>query len=156
MTEETKTRKPKKTLVEQREVLMAKLAIIEAKENGTYKIERDGAQALKFALKRRAKMLHDAQVLVNGRAKTAKSPPMATIADKITNCEERLERLKAGQDRAQGFLDNLPADIKLLEGLVTLSESGETVDIPTDLYKLGDETEPELEVRVAIENAENA
>ncbi len=156
-TTETKTTKrPKRSLAERRAALQAQIAILDAKEDGTYEMERSGLKAVKFALRRRETEKHNAEVLINGRASTAKSPALATIAEKVANAETRLASLKAGQERAQGFLDNLPTDIELLQGLVTLGEAGETVEVPDGLYQMEmeDKTEVEVEVAASITQAE--
>jgi len=147
-------------LAKQKAALLAKLAIVEAKENGTYQIKREGVKALKFALRTRRTALHAAQVLVNGRAPSAKSPALPTIVDKIKNAEKRLAGLIEGRDRAIDFLENLPADIDLLEGLVTVAESGdsnEPVKMPTGLFHMdkANETDVEVETRAAVEQAES-
>jgi len=143
-------------LAKQKAKLLAQLAIVEQKEAGTYQIEREGVKALKFALRKRNKVLHAAQVLVNGRAATSKSPVLPTVASKIQNLRDRLTNMIEGADRANLFLENLPKDIELLEGLVVIAEgdTGEIPPMPTDLYRLetDNETDVEVEVRVTIES----
>jgi hypothetical protein len=150
----TKTRKTR-TIAERKADLIAKLAILEAKENGTYvreNAEKTGLKAVRYALRRRKTELHRAKVLVEGRAATANSPALAGIMDKIENAEQRLAKLREAAEKGENFIANLPFDIDRLEKLVLVGEAGDDVEVPSDLTRLGNEadrTDAEIETKVA-------
>jgi hypothetical protein len=88
-------RKKTRPIADRKAELLAKLAILEAKENGTYEpsMEPDGLKGVKAALRRRKTALHQAQILIAGRAATDKSPALPGIDAKIENAQKRLDNL---------------------------------------------------------------
>jgi len=153
----TKTRKTR-TIEERKAELLKKLEILEAKENGTYvreNAEKTGLKAVRFALRRRKTELHRAQILVDGRAATSKSPALAGVNDKIQNLKERLAKLEEAAERGANYIANLPFDIDRLEKLVLVGEAGDDVEVPKDLTPIvndADKNEAELETKVATDS----
>jgi chromosome segregation ATPase len=136
------------------ERLEAKLAKLQAQAEGTYSDEGDTlvTKRLRSALRKRKTLLHRAEVLVNGRARTEKSPAMNGIEDKIENARKRLADLEDSQRRANEQIASLPFDIQTLTEALEAIERGEEVDFPTDLYRIpGENTTTETEVAVATE-----
>jgi hypothetical protein len=152
-------RKPKRT----KEVLLAeanaRVAKLTAQIEGTWvaeNAEKTGVKAVKAAIRRRKTALHQAKVLINGRAPTAKSPALPGIYGKIENAKLRLANMNEAADRGEAFIANLPFDIERLDALLELSEQeGEEIEVPNGLFKMGGEediTEAEHEANSVTAN----
>lgn len=145
-------RATRKEMIERKRAELEKLL---AQEAGTFTDEgSDMAKRLRKAMKKRRTILHRAEVLLNGRPATEKSPAVNGIDEKIQNAEKRLNDLIESKRRAELQVANLPFDIEKLELLLEEDEAGEEVSFPDDLFKIGGEkpTDREVEVKVSTEN----
>lgn len=109
---------------------------------------------LNAALKRRQTLLGRAQVVINGKLATAKSPATNTIEVKIENAVQRLADLRQTQSNAIEQLAELPDDIERLELLIEEHKGGADVEFPTDLYRIPgveEQTDSEAEFSAAID-----
>ena len=154
MTEQKRKRGKNRTPEEIIADLEKKIEIQKAKAAGTYDPEKDsyGVKRIRAALRRRKTALHAAEVTINGRAATAKSPALNGIDDKIDNARSRLDNLTETRNRAMLSIANLPDDIRVLEDLVQRAEKGEEVEFPTGLHHIpGDQTEAEAETASVLD-----
>lgn len=148
------TRRKRRTRQEIMDELRAKLDKYEAQEDGTYIPDEETliAKRIRKALKRRKTAIHQANVLLQGKAATEKSPAQNGIDDKIANAEARLQNLRDAKAHALDMIANLPFDIDRLEKIVEEMDKGNVPeDFPTGLYKL-----PNSKNDVEHENAESA
>jgi prefoldin subunit 5 len=153
-TENKKMTRKRATRTEMIDRLEAKLEKLRAQAEGTYTEEGDSfiTKRMRRALRTRKTLLHRAEVLVNGRARTEKSPAQNGIDEKIENARRRLADLEDSRNRAQEQIAALPFDIQTLTEALEATERGEEVDFPTDLYRVpGENTATETEVAVATE-----
>lgn len=146
----TNTNKRKRaTRQEMIERLEAKLAKLQAQAEGSFTPDAETltVKRLRSALRKRRTLLHRAEVMVNGRPGTEKSPATNGIDEKIENARKRLADLEQSKRNAEERIAALPFDIERLESLLEQSETGAEVEFPTDLFPIGGEaTETEVEV----------
>lgn len=128
---------------------------MQAKAEGRPVTEGSGLSSrLKRAKRTRETALHRAQVAVNGKAATAKSPALPTIEEKIERAQKRLDDLIETQNRALEQIAELPKDIERLELLIEAEAAGDDVEFPKGLYRLpgeGEQTEGEAETVASID-----
>lgn len=128
----------------------AKLDKLLAQKEGSFTPDAETlvVKRLRSALRRRKTALHRAEVMVNGRAATEKSPPMNGIDEKIENAQKRLADLVSSKERAEERIANLPFDISRIETILETAENdGTEPEFPTDLFMLDNEsTDSETEV----------
>ena len=142
-TNETKNKRHRATRDEMLAKLKAKIAKIEAQQAGAFNPEtEDGymVKRLNAAIRRRETVLKAAGTLINGRAATQSSPMLPPIATKIANAETRLASLRADLAQAEAVQVAMPGDIERLTSLLAQVEAGETVEFPTDLFPLPDDS----------------
>jgi uncharacterized small protein (DUF1192 family) len=138
-TNTTGIKRPRRSIEERKAALMAELARLEAKAAGTFDETSEEGYALKrlrAAVRSRETALGNAFNVLNGKAGTEKSPAVSSIGVKIQNARARLDNLIVAEQRAVEQIAALPADIETLRALVERAEKGETVEMPTNLYRL--------------------
>ena len=113
---------------------------------------------LKRALRTRETLLNRAQVTVNGKAATAKSPALPTIDEKIANVEKRLADYRETRSNALAQIAEFPQDIETLKALLASIDAGDVdpddVEFPRDLHKApgeGSTTSGEAETLASID-----
>lgn len=140
----TGIKRPRRTIEQRRADLMAELARLDAKAAGTFDPSQEegyGLKRLRAAVRSRETAMGNATAVLNGKPGTEKSPAVSSIGVKIANARARLDNLILAEQRAVEILAALPADIETLRGLVERAEKGETVEMPTNLYRLPGEDE---------------
>lgn len=154
----TTNRRKRRSPEELYQEALAKAEMYKAKMEGTYQPENDsyGVKRIRAALRKRKTALHAAQVTIDGRASTDKSPALNGIDAKIENAERRLEQLRETRERAMEQIAALPSDIETLSELVERIEDGEAEpEFPKGLHRLpgeGEQTEAEAEVASVLDN----
>ena len=126
----------------------------EAQERGERIQGNSMVSRLKRAAKTRSTLLHRAQVTVNGKAATQKSPALPTIDQKIENAEKRLADYREARSTALEQIARFPEDIEKLNLLVEAIEAGEidpdNVEFPTGLLAApGEQTQTAAEAETA-------
>jgi hypothetical protein len=153
------TKRKRATRQEMIERLEAKLQKLQAQAEGNFSDDQESniSKRLKKALRKRRTLLGRADVLLNGRPATEKSPAVNGIDEKIENAQSRLDQLIESKRRAEAQAANLPFDIEKLELLLEEVERGEEPEFPTDLFRIGTEkpTDREVEVKVAMGEEED-
>ena len=149
-------RAPKRTSLEmyQFHLREAEKALARAEGRASEANEGSLVKRLKAALKRRNTLLGRAQVVVNGKLATAKSPATNTVEDKIENAIQRLADLRLTETNAIEQLAELPDDIERLTLLVEEAKAGTDVEFPSDMYRIPgveEQTDSEAEFSAAID-----
>lgn len=122
----------------------AKLAKLEAQADGSYDAgDKPILSRLRARLRKTNTELSAARIAVDGVAKPDGSGwSRRPIDEMIENTERRLNQQRATRDRSNLLVAELPNDIARLETLIELAESGdENVEFPTDLTRLGSESD---------------
>lgn len=151
-------RKPRATRKEMIERKRAELEKLLAQEEGSYQEDTSSdsfqVKMMRKALRRRNTLLNHAQVAIDGKPATAKTPALSTIYDKIARLEERLQDAYQTRDNAELAVARLPFDIENLEKALADYDAGEVEEVvwpelsfPTD----ADPTEHDAEVAASID-----
>jgi hypothetical protein len=159
ITETPRKRAPKRTPQEMYEFHLkeAEKALARA-EGRASAVPTSMMKRLTAALKRRNTLLGRAQVVINGKLATAKSPATNTIEQKIENAIARVADLRQTQSNAIDQLAQLPEDIERLTLLIEEHKGGTDVEFPTDLYRIPgveEQTDSEAEFSAAINQEDN-
>lgn len=129
-------RKKRNTMEEQKQALLARIAEIEAKQNGTY-VDSNPNKALSKRLTATKRELFSARQNVDGIGKKdGKGWTRKPIAERIVDAENRLASLIETKARSEEFIARLPFDVDLLTKTIAAGEAGETVEMPSDLFPL--------------------
>lgn len=157
--ENSKTRNNRRTRVEMKAALEAKLAKLQAQIDGNYDESGDDSfltKRLRRAIRSRETALGVAETLLYGRAATEKSPAIGGIETKIQNAEKRLADLFAAKQRAIETQARVPFDIDALRVALTGAEQGTVLEMPTGLYILpGEKTDAEIEAASVVSNLDD-
>lgn len=143
--ENKKRTKVTRSIAERKAAALAELAKLEAMENGTYVRGSNSEEptiltTLRSMLRRRETVLKSADIFLNGRAASPKSPALNGVDTKIANAQKRIASLQEAKARQEDLFANLPFDIGRLEALVERAEKGEDVGIPQDLHPIPEKT----------------
>lgn len=134
----------RRTRLEMKAALEAKLAKLQAQIDGSYDESGDDSflvKRLRRAIRRRETAMGNAATLLGGRAATEKSPAVASIDSKIENAEKRLADLRLAKTRALEIQARVPFDIDVLRSSLEGAEAGTVLEFPTGLYVLPGESE---------------
>lgn len=145
-TNSNKTTRVRRTPEERLKALEAQMQAIRDKMAGTYdesKDERFVPKRLGRMIARRETAIGVANVLLNGKAGTEKSPPVASLRSKIERAEAHLKTLKDSETRALELTARVPADIETLRALLAKAQEGVEIVFPTDLFVIPNEKSDE-------------
>jgi len=128
------TKRNRKTREEMLAHRLAQVEKLQAQIEGSYQDESENAvlKSLKKRLRRTNTVLKAADITING------SGVRSSIADKILGTRKRLDSQIQTAENAEQFMASLPFDVERLEALIAASETGEDVEMPSDLTRLDD------------------
>ncbi len=132
------TTRTRRTIEERIAANQAELETLLEKQAGTYKNDTEDTveKQIRARLRRCNTELRAASVTIHGVSASEGKPARSSISDKILKTEARLVNQRNTEDRAYAFLNDLPADIKVLEALVESMEAGQDVAFPDGLTAL--------------------
>lgn len=159
-TEQTnKATRVRRSAEERLKDLQAKMDALKAKMAGTYDETKDSnytTKRLGRMIARRETAISVANVLLNGKAATEKSPAVASLTSKIERAEAHLKTLRENETRALELLARVPSDIDTLRALLASAQAGNEIVFPTDLFVIpAEQSNEEHEAASVVAPAES-